>query len=651
MVFEHDPFEGVSLPQRESEGPDRCRGTLRCKTYHDHPMTPGSLTGSTYNCCCCNPCHFIRPDTMGDGGGISPRRDILIQFDHCCRCVPRAIYARFVPDNPDDLCCVESAVPLFHQDVTGNAETHEIKSIYEGSLYGYTIRVELGRLLLDEYGSGEYEEDSTVCAWRIQITDGEYVDMEEVVEIDDDETTCLGVPNISAGPVEGPAGCMGTLVLGDFGKDQLPYLERESVFDFGYEGYPDTKFIDLDPVCGDGYDGYENSCEQVCSRVCVHGHRFYGGAHERVEFSWFEDEQSGTRGWRRTNPDTEIVEYLLLEENDAGQCIIRPDNMEEGLPSVVIDMDRGCSCRLNELFWMENDKDETVAFTVRCGFCSCWTFFCGTCRCVPTQLCVMTFIDGEFVPRRILDWDRDARAWESAAEYEDDYGYGKEVRILLGSDSDGECALILEIDGVEVDAVPWSCGDEMTERRFQPANDIITATFEKHDEDSYIWVFASSLIADCVVGPCLDATPCNAECGGHPASVTVRLHAWNDPYEDEPGIEGECDVEIEAYYWESWSWVEAPEPECGYIGFDSRMCDDPISGPRFVVTQVEIKRGGITVYQSTGGGGWTTTLTVMWETETCDPYYADTGVIVTGIVDCGWGCPEQTQRYQITATE
>ena len=567
---------------------------------------------------------------------------------------------------------------MFHAGINPSTPGgQEIYSIYSGSLYGYSIQVHLGRLLLSDYGYGGYEYssydygyDETVCGWRIHVTKSPGVDLTEEVAIDDD-VTCLSVPSFEVSGVEGPAGCMGKIVLANFDKARLPYRAIERVWDFpsgyDYEGYPQQKIVELDPPCGEagygyGYHyGYGQACTQVCSRICLHGHRYIGCPHERVEFEWFEETGEDyygstlTRGWERYNPILEITERILLEEDDDGHCILTAD-MPQELPSVVVDMDRGCSCRLNELFWRDFG-DHNVAFTVRCGFCSCWEFFCGTCRCVPAQLCVVSFIDGVFSPRSILTWDDETHCWENAgygygygySSYEYGYGAGG-VSICLSADGD-HCVMTLFIDGEDagVDPQTLDCGDEMLERVFDPANDAISVTFAKAEGGSYLWVLASSLIQDCIVGPCVMASPCLAECGGHPSSVTVRLHAWSDPYEDAPYYDEEDDIEIVAHYVETWSITpEGPQSFCSYIGFEMRMCSGSYGPPFLVVTRVEIKDGEITVDRPGTHGG---ALTVPFETEECDPYYADTGVIITGLNDSQWGCGTETQRYQITVTE
>ena len=70
-----------------------------------------------------------------------------------------------------------------------------------------------------------------------------------------------------------------------------------------------------------------------------------------------------------------------------------------------------------------------------------------------------------------------------------------------------------------------------------------------------------------------------------------------------------------------------------------------------MITKVEIRNGAITVSRAVGGPPFVTEFEELFYIEECDPYYADTGVIVMGIGGCGFGCEGTTQRYQFTVTE
>lgn len=72
-------------------------------------------------------------------------------------------------------------------------------------------------------------------------------------------------------------------------------------------------------------------CATVCSRICVKGPRHADDPMTPLEFrtfSWFENWESGVligRGWKYDNPDTELTEYVYLEQD---------------YPSVLVDGER-----------------------------------------------------------------------------------------------------------------------------------------------------------------------------------------------------------------------------------------------------------------------------------------------------------------------
>lgn len=265
---------------RESHGPDRCRRSLKCLEFHD--PTVGDL-GGHYNACCCQPCLYLRPfDHMWDHDDC--------EWYVCCNCVPRLIYARFIPDDPGEDCCVTAGTPLFHFRSVSEHEPrrhHEYYSIYVGELFSIRIEVRLGTICeeifnpYDPYGELEPEYDC-VCAWQVRMTRMGHpflpdVSHFETIEIDHEDVTCLSPPNVlisvEGEPFAGPQGCPGRLSLESVRTAMLPYMERASVAWFmavrppeahsecdpeydPYDGHLvdkvhcDPMFIDLDPPCG-----------------------------------------------------------------------------------------------------------------------------------------------------------------------------------------------------------------------------------------------------------------------------------------------------------------------------------------------------------------------------------------------------------------
>ncbi len=369
----------------ESHGPDRCRGNLRCRDFHDSSgLLPDEISG-LYNCCCCDPCRYIRPN-------VASSTDKPVPDHYCCRCVPRGIMLVFTPVDAQDDCCVEVALPMLH-----TLDDTNYLSVYAGSLFGVDVRIELGR---DVY-------DGT-CVWRILATTSEsQVLTDEQVIVDHEDVTCLSPPFGFSVLIDGPQGCTegGLLSLGEYAKARLPFRRRPE------EPYHEN-FQELYPPCGE--------CTQVCSDLCVRGTRHDNGPLEQVRFRWFED--AGQRGWRYQAPGNDWFEKLYLKENEYGECVITPDLEESGpelFDELPIDLERGCSCEIYEIFSVP--FVEELAFTIRCGVCTCWDWWCGSCRCLPRELCVL-IITGVTAQRVVIVWDEENERWG------DDYD---PVRLLL----------------------------------------------------------------------------------------------------------------------------------------------------------------------------------------------------------------------------
>ena len=604
-----------------SQGSDRCRPTLGCLDFHDDADT--ELFGRCQHLCCCNTCLHIRPDS---------------QWAHCCRCVPRLIFLRFTPSYPGEECCVSASVPMPYTGTHVDQGDDYPVSFYSGSLFGASVTVELGRFPDVAYS------DTDNCYWHIVATKSGELDVDEYVEIDDDTVSCLTPPDIEIGEIEGPDGCIGTLSLAPYEVDHLPFVMRE-IENFSVEGdaYP-SEFIDLYPGCGD--------CTQVCSVLCVYGHKTLGGVVEFAEFHWFDDDPGGpstdlSRGWEYTDSTTDVLYTIWLYEDEYGDCTLRFDWEGSGiLDDRTIDGDRGCSCGIKEVVTAKSG-DQTIGFTIRCGYCTCWTFYCGTCRCVPRYLCVHTYIDDVYTPNQILTWDPDAFCWTGDGD----------VTVCLVSGDDGGCELQVTIGYKTLETtLSRNCGPEHQSasmatggHTFDPNNDIISGAITEYDSDGeqLLWIGLSSLVDDCRMGYCTAASPCVDECGSHPTPLTVALHAWNE----EPGYWLDCDLEVEVHYHEGYSWDgETLTPYCEYIGFAYVGLQD--GTPKWV--QVVIANGTITVTTWVGAshvGCHGRLHEEPFITEVCDPYFADTGEINVGVNDCCWGISTPITHFQITVSE
>lgn len=708
---------------RESEGPDPSRGSLRCLEFHD-PRFSG--LGGNYNCCCCQPCLYVRPFMA-----------VASQDEHewnaCCNCAPRLIYARFIPDYPGDECCVTAAMPMAHRTAPkgpGARAPADYRSLYSGSLFSIDILVELGRV-------GDYYSE---CGWRVTMTrSGHYplpdVNYRETFPIDHAYTTCLSVPAVEV-PCVGPDGCEGRIVLEDVETAKLPFVEREEVRAFADVRPPDAhsecapeydsqgelidkpecdpEFIDLYPPCGwdavlvdgqrwreietgyetvwrDDYSGMEvywsddlgrwviglegeepvaygpaswnagqpygtycddpddegcaygtptvvaedpyGGCSQVCSRLKERrvGRPFPWNC---LEWRWFEetvvDEYTGqyqlVRGWRKMDPRGGGAETLWLEEDEEGRCMVRPDFSQGGVPfaSALIPAG-GCSCAMNVVVVAAGASSARF----RCGFCQRWTHFCGTCRCVPSQLCV-TFFDGEtFTPDIVLDWDAAERQWG---------GYGDPLQLALASNPARGCEIraVLPFDWTPPTQWPLhDCGEEFTAdlKRFRPQTHVLDAAIEGSRQlDSGlapVIISAHSLDPHCGGGPC-QYLPCDEACGSNPRTVTatVEIYYYELGYEEESGG-GQGMAYVYADGWCSFSLTlsfsrritsitgEGMETGCGYEGFYKP------AGENCATLRVAYSAGKVNltwIRPDIGSYG----IEVDVAEEACDPFYATT---------------------------
>lgn len=590
------------MVQRETEGPDRCRSSLNCADLHEpDPL----ITSSLYNCCCCNTCLHVRPSMKGASE----------EFSHCCRCVPRMIWLVFVPYDIEDACCQSAAVRMQYGGTEPVGGDEYPVTTYSGELHGATVTVEIGRFAYDG------------CAWHITATkaaDG--LDVDEYYEIDHDTVSCIDVDGLEIGEIEGPRDCVGTLILANDEVGRIPFQERILT--------EEPEFITLDPPCGD--------CEQVTSMLCVFGHRKIGQDHGWVEFFWF-DYGVDERGWTYTDPETDAVEYIYLYENDYGECSLEFSwDGSSVLDDVVLE---NCSCAMKEVVTWSNGVD-TIGFTIRSGKCGCWEFYCGTCRCVPRYLCVNYYsFDGsseisDFVHNEILTWDEDDKCW-----YDDERNteYGLYVALRPNTVT-GDCELVAVFNGRELETTAiYDCAEErvkegLPNNKYDPDVGFIDAEINDYQEEgpNFVWVHISSYTYDCLThGNCL----CYDQCGSTPEQIQWNFYAWNDPYLDEPGIEGECSITVTLY-----RFVRGLS--CEYLGFFTAKTGGG-------ETQVfKVSGGDVFLLRIVDGeyDEYTSWSHDPFTTQSCDPYYATTGTVVTGLTSYDF-CANETQRYILTETE
>lgn len=616
----------VPSAERRTEGPDRNNPCLNCRDFHD--ASPERF-GVLQHLCCCNTCTTIRPGFIRDG----------IDHLHCCRCLPRYLMLLFVPYG--GVCCRSGSTPMAFTltNVVDRPDGALLPvSSYRGSLFGYTVTAELGRLY-DEYDA--YGD----CVWRFTVEKDSFFE-ELAFAVDDITVSCLDVSGIVLAEVEGPNGCTGTLMLANAEIGRIPFILREDIPSVLTTGTPpegQEEFVDLYPACG--------YCDRVCRILCVYG------AGEWREFIWFEDASTEQHGWSHLKPGTEITDYIYLEDNEYGECILQFDfDGITGPPDQVIDIEQGCACGMKEVA-LGSFPGGTVQYTIRCGFCSCWEFYCGTCRCVPRYLCVQTYIGNTFTPNQIFEWDETELAWLSISGSND-------LVFYLQPDDEGECKVVAEIYGYEslldLSAV-IGCGVEHVSKfvatlgqQLDRGNDFLFFTMADTFGDESVWIRASAPVYECDVGPCTEATPCRDECGSHPAELTALLHGFNDSYAgDEPGWDDVvCDVEVTLHYWERVDWTGTQlEHTCGYVGwYHVGECQSEHAGILEKWINVELSNGLLTVYEYYEDGVDLQVYSANL-TESCDPYYGDGGIDPVGLTSCWWGCLETVQRVHVTVTE
>jgi len=628
---------------RESHGPDPCNGSLKCQDFHDSlgrqvGTGSGEVTplGGIYNCCCCDPCRFVRP---------SPFTDEDDERYYCCRCVPRVIFLKFVPNDLDANCCKVIGLPLFAE--AGDPGSY--LTTYQGSMLGLTVYVEVGRL------TGTGTGTALGCGWRFTATingTGSGTGEIEIYSIDHDDPSCLYVPEgMNLGSVEGPNGCSGYLTVEDVYKVKLPFQER-----YVTENWIGPNYIDIsnDP---------SGQCTEVCARVCVAGIRHAGGNYERVEFDWFDDDITGTgtaadRGWSYDNGS--YVEKLLLSHGGT-DAVITPEfegGAEIFSPKTVSSTTR-CSCDMKEIITGSFGGSSYTA-TIRCGFCTCWEYVCGTCRCVPYSLCVMLYDGSQMWDNLQAYWNETDKSWDVAST-ETGTGYTNLLRLYL-VDENGQCVIkpaLYDGDVLTMNSYPvYDCGAETVTGQFTGQHDIVTISVEDQDtiltgtgtDTGLILIIASSLQPNCETGPCQEATPCYDDCDSHPDSLWVEIKQWCEAGDWSGGYYFEGVLSVKVYYWQTIDYLETsplrPKYSCGYIGY-GQLCGD-------CRVKVELRNGMI--YIDGAPSGCTGVSYSEWEltTETCDPYYGQTtedagsagpiNHVCLGLVD-------DTCRTQITVTE
>lgn len=365
--------------------------------------------------------------------------------------------------------------------------------------------------------------------------------------------------------------------------------------------------------------------------------------------------------------------YIVASaEEDADQCYLTP-RFEPTVSAEIydpsaIDTDQGCSCTLHQIISeTPQDPDNPRAIQIRCGVCSCWTYVCGTCRCIPSKLCVILFYENKWYKEVVLTWDDDLRGWSGiGTHYFSDTGSGDanlEINLLLQSNTQGQCVLVPSIPGYTLnEAIPlpvFECGNESRTHKFDAISDILTLLYMDgtNENGEIFYIAGSSLTLDCDLTNCAEASPCYRECGSHPRILHCTLTQWanigdmSEP--DPPNGTPEKSIDFELVFWQRNNYDGAGglgSGSCGYIGFI------PGAGSNCCPIKVELDNGSIRFTPITTNGCFNqhTSQTIYLATETCDPYYGDSGELYPNDGVVYWEClgsEDVTTRLRIIITE
>lgn len=637
----------LATPPLKSDGPDRFNTSPACHSHQEFVRS-----GQRDYMCCCNPCAY---------GKI---RDALDPANHCCRCNPILIVFSYVPDDPEVACCYSERVPVFGRTVAdANAKLYVE---YTATIAGINVTLAISTGPIN-WGDGyEYdaEYNERTCYWTLRVPS---LGILRLIEIDHTNVTCLGVPSFLIGGVITRVSCVGSIQADNFAATKVPFVVRE----FESPLYHEEEGLTL-PIEG----SYCYNCEEVARYLCLDGIFVDGGEREIIEFEWdynYLAIQGQSRfgfvvgRWLGRIPKgggfRKKIYLIEVDEGSSTTCkmffdLTPGDMFEETFnlsasiaeraaelfdPLSLVAPD-GAGCSLHELVG-PIDPLVIAGFRITTGRCGCWQYHCGTCRCLPAYLCGHAFIDGVFFYNIRFEWIASISAWVSVSGTGTDWEgnvFSETISIAVDSDGYGECQVTWDKVGYTVEPQPFECGL------------VIGFNFSGYNADrsQYAYLFAFSAFGPCDEKlRCSGASPCDLECGGHPEALMLTAHGYNDPYEDEPGIIGDCLIEIPLFFVVEPALVGLDPPiiefPCRYIGMSVYE-----SLGKTMRIEAEIKNGVLTMllYNVTDGGGGGTIGSYTLDYETCNPYYAEyfERLALTG---CPWATDQIIQRLQIDIVE
>ena len=627
------PDFAISDGFQVSDGPDHLRGSHACTAQHDGTEREGHPDW----CCCCDPCRYIRPSRT------------TIQR-HCCRCTPKMICLTFTPDDTADACCQSISLPLLAQfDSTPFWTVY-----YEGSIGGITYRLAIAK-----------EETDGPCYWRLTAP-ALYVD--EHIEIDHVNVSCLSVPDISIDDVTDANGCTGTITFANYEAAKIPFRHQ----------IPDSPDIEMRTptwATSDPPGTPQCTCTEVPRFLCVDGIRHADGSREQVQFDW--DDTNGDRwSFLPCNGDPSLdQEHIYLRGDQYGNCYLEFDfeqtggdtndwadppntlgtDIHEIRPGMVAVESCGCDIHAYSETSIPDDPQLSQRFVyINAGDCGCWKYLCGTCRCVPQRLCVFGEIDGEYITGEAL-WD--GTAWQFAAD-----GTMPAFTINIGPDECDNC--VLTVDGTFtvpfLPSTPVECGEFLSGE--------VESEYDETTPGTFNWLWMSAAACPCNVGSCVICA--ETRCGGPPAIVYFDLEARTNFIPLPPGwVYQYCNITIPLTFYQRWLTTPPQRVQCGYVGYKVVHCPAYMGDPEqnFVI-RVSIGDDGFgqpiwrmdrADLTDRGPGGYASFANVFPEhiwppigssPATCDPF-----LFVldwdNSTRNCQWGCERLPVEIKLTFTE
>lgn len=638
----------LALPPSSSDGPDRFNTSLACHQHQDFVRT-----GQKDYMCCCNPCGYV---TLGD---------ISDNARHCCRCNPILVVFAYEPDDPDAECCYAERVPVFGRRAYDGSLNAYVE--YTVTIVGHTVTLAIstGPVIGSSVGNPSYS--TSKCYWTLSCPS---LSVLELVEIDHTSVTCLGVPSFSINGVITRESCSGSIVADNFAAAKVAFTPRP----FEDRPYPEEG-LTL-PMPG----SYCANCQEVARFLCLYGSLHDGFQPEAVEMEWDYSPESiqGTTPhgfivgrWMEKTPSTRGAfkrKIYLIEVEDGSDTICKmyfdfePGDLYEQSDTdahaiaeravelfapLTLPGPNGAGCGIHHLVGPISHL-VNAGFRLTTGRCGCWRYHCGTCRCLPAFLCGFVFIDETFYQGVRFQWEASIHGWVSVSgtgvDFEDNV-LAETISLLIVDDGYGECQIVWEKTGYTITPHQFEC-DLAVAMSFSGMNTAKT---------QYAFISVHSAFGQCDQRlKCSLASPCDAECGGHAEIVMLTAHGYNDPYEDEPYVEGDCLMEFPLYLIIEPALLPSGDDDPPLFEFTCRYFGIYLfeyAGSTYRM-EAEIKNGTLSLvrYNQTAGGDGNNIGDFPFDYETCNPYHA-TYFERFGIQGCGWGTFPPIQRLFIEVVE